>query len=336
MNLILACILFPIGLVLLLKSADLLVDGAVGLARRFGISPLIIGLTVVAMGTSAPEVAASVTAALTGTGQIALGNVYGSNVANLALVGGLCALVWPLTVSRGVLRRELPVMLLVTALLWPVLRDGRLSRLESLQLLVVFFGLLVLTIWVALRERREGAEATAEPGGPVHAGLVELTPAVPQAVPTSLPKAILLVVLGLIGLPLGAYLVVESAKAFGRAVGISDAVLGITVVAIGTSLPELLTSLVAVFKRQDDISVGNLVGSNIFNTLLVVGAAGTSRPLDVGHRFIAVDYAIMLGTGVVFWVLAWPKRRLGRVSGAMLLVGYVAYMVYLFVYTRTV
>ncbi len=328
MNLILACVLFPVGLVLLLKSADLLVDGAAGLAQRFGISPLVIGLTVVAMGTSAPEVAASITAALTHSGAIAVGNVYGSNVANLALVGGLCALLRPTQVSAGVLRRELPVMLLVAGLLWPLFRDGTLERAESVGLLALFLALLVYTIATARRAAKADLEST------VHAGVVELHPHVPARMPRSLPKAMVLVIVGLLGLALGAYLTVESAKAVGRAIGISDAVLGITVVAIGTSLPELITSLVATFKGEDELSVGNLVGSNIFNTLLVVGLAGAVRPFSVEARFVRADYAIMMGVSAAFWLLALPRKRLSRAAGALLVLGYAAYMVYLFGYTR--
>ncbi|MBN1815788.1 MAG: calcium/sodium antiporter [Sedimentisphaerales bacterium] len=326
MELIPASVLLAVGFLILLKGADFLVEGSVGLATRFGISQLVIGLTIVAMGTSAPEVAASITATLTGSGNLAVGNVYGSNIANLALIGGICALLRPIRVSPGVLRREIPVMLLTALLLLPLLYDGKLSRPNSLLLLALFFGLLAFTVRSGLRQaqtHRTGLLAMAE-----------LVPDVPQKPPTSFLKTLLFILLGLVGLAFGAYLTVESAKTIGKAIGISEAVLGITVVAVGTSLPELITCLVAAFKGHDDISVGNLVGSNIFNTLLVIGASGMTRPFEIHPRFIGVDFWIMIAVSAIFFLLALPGKKIGRLSGFILTTGYFLYMAYLFVYTR--
>ncbi|MBN1123806.1 MAG: calcium/sodium antiporter [Sedimentisphaerales bacterium] len=326
MNIILACVLLPIGLLILLKAADMLVEGSVGLAQRFGISQLIIGLTIVAMGTSAPEVAASITATLTDSGNLAIGNVYGSNIANLALVGGLCAVIRPILVSPGVLRREMPVMLFTALLLFPLLHDGNLSRPDSLILLLLFTGLMIIILRSGLLQARAHRNGTL----PVS----DLILNVPQTAPTSIVKSTVFILLGLLGLAFGAYLTVESAKALGKAVGISDAVLGITVVAVGTSLPELITCLVAAFKGHDDISVGNLVGSNIFNTLLVVGASGMTRPFSINPRFVGIDYRIMMIISATFFVLALPKKKISRPAGLFMATTYVLYIAYLFVFTR--
>ncbi|MBN2138646.1 MAG: calcium/sodium antiporter [Sedimentisphaerales bacterium] len=311
------------GLVILWKCAELLVAGAVGLARRLGISPLIIGLTVVAMGTSAPEAAASIAGVLQGTGggDLAVGNVFGSNIANLALVGGLIAIIRPLVVRKKTLMREVPAMLLVALLLWPMMRNACLSRIESVALLAVFAGLIIITIRIA---RREGPDAG-----------IEVPQADPGSAPQTLPRSIILAAIGLVGLAGGAKITVEGAVFIGRAIGISEGVIALTVIAFGTSLPELVTCVVATLKGQHDISVGNLVGSNIFNTLLVTGAAGAVRPFTVDRRFAGgADYWIMIGVSAAFAILAVAGRKtIGRIAGAVLVAAYVAYIVYLFTCT---
>ncbi len=319
MNIFWACLLLSGGLVILWKSADWLVDGAVALAKGLGVSPLIIGLTIVAMGTSAPEVAASVVAAVKGVGNVAIGNVYGSNIANLALVGGLSALILPTQVQMRTLRREMPVMILAAVLLWPVLADGGLSRPEGLTLLVVFAALIVLTIFTARKEAQKvGSKAV---NGKQDA-----------------KRNVFFIIIGLAGLALGADMAVRGAVFIGERVGLSKAVIGLTIVAVGTSLPELVTCLVAAIKGQHDISIGNLVGSNIFNTLLVVGAAGVVRPIEeIAARLAGgADYWIMIVVSGVFVLLAAIGRRVGRADGIVLLLGYVGYMVYLLVFTAGV
>lgn len=299
---------------ILWKCAELLVAGAVGLAQRTGVSPLVIGLTVVAMGTSAPEVAASIAAALRGAGDVSIGNVYGSNIANLALVGGLCALIRPMKVPRQTLQREIPVMILTALLLWPILHNLHLSRPEGIILLSLFAALILLTVYLARREHKS----------------IE----VPEQKFISVTKGLLFVAAGLIGLALGADMAVRGAVFVGERIGLSQAVIGLTIIAIGTSLPELATSLVAIIKGEQDISIGNLVGSNIFNTLLVVGTAGTVRPFAIGQRLAGIDYWVMILISVGFAsVIIIGRRVIGRAGGAFLLCAYIGYMIYLLVYT---
>ena len=318
MNTIWACLLLAGGLLILWKAADLLVGGAVDLARQFGVSPLVIGLTIVAMGTSAPEVAASITAALANNGDAAIGNVYGSNIANLALVGGMAALIRPISIQRQTLRREIPAMLLVALMLWPVLRDLSLSRAESIGLLVIFFGLIVMTVKAAKRK------ATGKNQN-------NTTPKERHGI-----KHICFIVVGLAGLALGAKMTVYGAVFVGKKIGLSDAVIGLTMLAVGTSLPELATCIVASIKAQHDISIGNLVGSNIFNTLLVTGAAGTFRPFEVAKRLAAGnDYWIMIAVSAAFAIFAViGKRTISRLAGSVLLIIYIVYIFCLFFFGK--
>jgi len=322
MDLILHIILLVLGLLILWKSAELLVSGAVGLAQKLGISSLIIGLTVVAMGTSAPEVAASIAGVLrkTGGGDLAVGNVFGSNIANLALVGGLVALIQPLRVQRKTLFREIPVMLAVALLLWPLLHDSNLSRPEAVILLVIFAVLIILTVYAARRESRQ-------PDRPSE----NLEPDTKYDV-RNIKKAILFVVIGLVGLALGAKMSVEGAVFIGIRIGLSERVIALTVIAFGTSLPELVTCVVAALKGHHDISVGNLVGSNIFNTLLVTGTAGVVRPFDIGPRLAGgLDYWIMVVVSAAFAAaIIISKRVIGRVCGSLMVCAYVGYIIYLF------
>ncbi|MCK5000196.1 MAG: calcium/sodium antiporter, partial [Anaerohalosphaera sp.] len=254
MNMLWACILLPMGLVILIKGADWLVDGAVGLAEKFGVSPLVIGLTIVAMGTSAPEVAASIAAAMAGSGDIAIGNVYGSNIANLALVGGICAMIRPIGVKTSMIRREIPVMVLVALLLWPILApDMELKRFESVAMLVLFAGMIMYTVWAARREGKISPEFNAE----IAKELAEHSPHGKR----SLNLNTMLTVGGLLALGIGAKLALVGAVYIGDWFGLSEAVIGITILAAGTSLPELITCLVAAIKGHDDLSIGNLVGS---------------------------------------------------------------------------
>ncbi len=325
MNIVLAIVCLVSGLAILWKSAELLVAGAVGLAQRLGISSLVVGLTVVAMGTSAPEVAASIAGVLrkSGGGDIAIGNVFGSNIANLALVGGLVALIRPLMVKKQTLSREIPIMILVALLLWPLLQNSYLSRPEGVFLLAVFTGFLLLMVYMAGKESRQNEHKEQNPG--------------PAAIPDmrNMKKCVLYVVIGLAGLALGAKLAVEGAVVIGRKAGLSEGVIALTIIALGTSLPELVTCVVAAIKSQHDISIGNLVGSNIFNTLLVVGGAGVVRPFTVEQRFAGgTDYWIMIIVSSAFTLLILLGRRiLGRLSGTLLLTGYFGYMVYLLAYS---
>jgi len=326
MNIVLAIVILVAGLVILWKCAELLVAGAVGLAERLGVSSLVVGLTVVAMGTSAPELAVSIAGVLEKSGEggnIAIGNVFGSNIANLALVGGLVALIRPLRVKKQTLRREIPVMILMALLLWPFLNNSYLSRPEGIVLLAVFAVLMLLTIHIA---RKEAGNVKCEAASVKRDTRHDMR---------DMKKNVLFIVIGLIGLAVGAKMAVVGAVFIGGKVGLSDRVIGLTIIAFGTSLPELVTCVVAATKGHHDISVGNLVGSNIFNTLLVVGGASVVRPFYIEQGFAGgTDYWIMIIVSAAFALaVLLGKRIIGRLSGALLLCGYVGYVIYLLAYS---
>ncbi|MFC1739764.1 calcium/sodium antiporter [Planctomycetota bacterium] len=318
MNIILAILLLIGGLIILWKTAELLVAGAVRLAELLGISPLVIGLTVVAMGTSAPEAAASIAGVLRGPADLAVGNVFGSNIANLALVGGFVAFIRPLTIKKITLKREIPVMLLSALLLWPFLQNSHFSRPEAAALLIIFAGLLIITVHLA---RKEGVEVKVEQ--------------YEAKAPEKMIKCLLLVAAGLFGLALGAKMTVEGAVSIGLKLGLSEGVIALTIIAFGTSLPELVTCIVAALKKQDEISIGNLVGSNIFNTLLVTGGAGLVKPFTISSRFAGgTDYWIMIIVSAGFAAIVILSRRvIGKLGGSVLLCTYIAYIIYLFAFS---
>jgi len=328
MNIFWALILLLAGLAILLKGADWLVDGAVALAERFGVSPLVIGLTIVAMGTSAPEVATSITAATRGLGNMAIGNVYGSNIANLALVGGLCALIRPIGIQVRTIKREMPAMLFVALLLWPVLANLHLGRAEGLGLLVLFAVLLIFTVYMGMRE----AKSRPADADRIHDQIHDKKPHVERPLRTS----VFLIIVGLAGLALGADLAIRGGVHIGEKAGLSKAVIGLTIIAVGTSLPELMTCVVAALKGHDDISVGTLVGSNIFNALLAVGCAGLIRPFDVAGRLIGVDYWVMVAISAAFILMAITGKLINRLEGLLLTCAYAAYLVYLLIFTRSI
>lgn len=337
MNIILALILLTAGLVILWKCAELLVAGAVGLARSLGISPLVIGLTIVAMGTSAPELAASIAGVLRNAGEggnLAVGNVFGSNIANLALIGGLVALIRPLVVKKQTLLREIPVMILMGLLLWPFLQDSDFNRLEALFLLIVFSSLIIITIQLARKESEQNKIKQAE----LYKLAVQDDKDTEARIPTGRYgiKDILFITIGLIGLAAGAKMTLEGAVFIGTQIGLSESVIALTIIAFGTSLPELVTCVVAAIKGHHDISVGNLVGSNIFNTLLVVGGAGIVQPFNLQKSLAGgIDYWIMIGTCIAFTLVVLLGRLvINRLSGILLLCGYIGYLVYLFGYSK--
>ena len=315
----LAIILLLGGLVILWKCADLLVAGAVGLAVLLGVSPLVVGLTIVAMGTSAPEVAASIAGAFRENGgDLALGNVFGSNIANLALVGGIISVISPLMVQKRTLRWEIPVMLIVILLLSPFLHDSQITRPEAAILLTVFAGLILLTVFLARRESRSRISED-DLGVEVDTKHVE--------------KNVIYIAIGLIGLAVGADMAVRGAVYIGKAIGLSKAVIALTIIAFGTSLPELVTCVVATLKGHHDISVGNLVGSNIFNTLLVTGAAGLVKPFKITEARLAggTDYWIVVIVSAAFALATiLGRRKISRPAGAALFCTYIVYLIYLF------
>ena len=325
MTLLWALILLPVGLIVLIKGADWLVDGAVAIAKQLGMSPLVIGLTIVAMGTSAPEVAASIKAALQNSPGIAAGNVYGSNIANLALVGGLCAIIRPISVSRAALWRDIPLMLGSALLLFGLFyTDGELERRESILMLVFFVGVILFMIHSERIRAKKDAHVLEE-----KVSSVEQTA---SHQPKALWLSLFIIFIGLICLAEGATLTVSSATIIGRHAGLSEIVIGATIIALGTSLPELLTCLIAAFKGHDDLSVGNLVGSNIFNTLLVIGTSGLviTKPYSIESdpQLIGWDYWLMIFVLVLFSVIAFAFRKISKPAGILLVTCYAGYIAY--------
>lgn len=305
-----------LGLVLLYFGAEWLVAGAAGLARSFGIKPLIIGLTVVAYGTSAPELVVGIGAGLRGQGAIALGNVVGSNVANLGLILGLCAIVRPAIVDRQIVAREVPVLVLTTALIPTVLLDGHVGMLEALGLLVLAAG---YTTWMVLTSRRGTPEDAAEMAG-------DAAKASASALPERRYRLGAITVAGLVLLVAGGHFLVTGAVGIAAVAGMSERVIGLTIVAIGTSLPELATGLVAAVRGHGDLAIGNVVGSNIFNVLLILGASGTVGAIDARLHEIAIDL-VALGAMTMFAAIAMTtRRRVGQIEGVILVLSYVAFL----------
>lgn len=307
------------GLVLLLWSAERFVVSASDLAARFGVPPLLIGMIVFGFGTSAPEMTVSVLASLGGNPGIALGNAYGSNITNLALILGLTALIAPVTVQSSIVKRELPLLLGVTAIAGVQLIDGEVSRLDATVLMVLFAGVLG---WSLLQARRQPRDPL---GGDVERELA-------MHRPRSTARSAFGLVLGLAVLIGSSRLLVWGAVEIAQAAGLSDLVIGLTVIAIGTSLPELASSLVAARRGEHDLAFGNLVGSNLFNTLIVIGLAGLARPLPVSDALLHRDLPVMIGLTVLVLLYGFDlrgRRRINRIEGASLIAIFVAYTAWL-------
>lgn len=307
------------GLILLLWSAERFVVSASELASHFGMPPLLIGMLVVGFGTSAPEMTVSVLSSLGGNPGIALGNAYGSNITNFALILGLTALVSPVIVQSSVVKRELPVLLGITAVAGFQLLDGEVSRADAAVLLVLFAALLV---WSILEARRRPSDSL---GGDIEQELA-------QRPDTSLARSCIGLVIGLALLIGSSRLLVWGAVEIAQAVGLSDLVIGLTVIAIGTSLPELASSVIAARRREHDLAFGNLVGSNLFNTLIVIGLAGLARPLPVTDNLLHRDLPVMLGLTVLVLLYGFNlrgRRRINRLEGLSLVLIYLAYTVWL-------
>ncbi|QQS39984.1 MAG: calcium/sodium antiporter [Acidobacteriota bacterium] len=306
------------GLVLLIWSADRFVDGSASTARHFGMPPLLIGMVVVGFGTSAPEMVVSAFAAAQGNAGIAVGNAYGSNIANIALILGISAIIVPITVDSKVLRNELPILSLITALVAVQLVDNYIGRFDATVLLVVFGGLMVWTIRQGLRQRKDKFAEELE---------AELSE-------TAMPigRALIWLFIGLAILIVSSRLLVWGAVEIATSLGISDLVIGLTVVALGTSLPELASSVIAARKGEDDLALGNILGSNLFNTLAVVGIAGMISPFDVGPEVLSRDVVVMSILTVSLFLFGYGFKKPGRINryeGAVLLTAYVAYTAYL-------
>lgn len=298
-------VLLVMGLVVVLKGADWLTDGAVNIASRFGVSQMVIGLTIVAMGTSMPELCVSMVSALKGTPDLAVGNVVGSNTLNTLLIVGCSALVAPIMVKRSSVRRDIPFAVLASLLMLIFCLDGGIDRLDAALLFILFAVFMFVTVKYSKNEGTE-AKTTAAPLG----------------------KATLLLVLGLVCLILGSNLFVDNASFIASTLGVSDAVIGLTIVAGGTSLPELATSMVSAKKGNSDIAIGNVIGSNVFNILMIIGVTGLVKPMHI-KGITSLDLIVMLASMLLLWFFCRTTYKVKRWEGAVLAISYITYLAWL-------
>lgn len=314
-------ILLIVGLVLILGGANYLTDGAAAVARRFGMSDLMVGLTIVAFGTSAPELTISIMSAIDGNTGIAIGNVVGSNIFNTLIIIGAVAVARPIKITGGIMSKEIPLVVLSAAALLAMgsskWLDGTtpiISRVDGI-LLLLFFAIFMRYVFSQSKQKMPETSENSNETKPVQ---------------TALWKSVIFIIGGLAALIYGGDLFVDKASAIASSLGVSDAIIGLTIVAMGTSLPELATSLTAAVKGNSGIAIGNVIGSNIFNIFLVLGCSATIRPLP----FVAiteVDLLVLFASCVLFWIFGWffGNRTINRAEGGLLVAGYIAYMIYL-------
>lgn len=307
MNFVLQIVFLAVGFLLLVKGADWFVDGASGLARKLGIPQLVIGLTIVAMGTSLPEAAVSISAALRGNAEITIGNIVGSNILNILIILGVTALIATLKVADSTIRYEIPFMIVVTfVLLWLGYTGDQVTRLEGIILWVLFLMYLRYLYMMAKKGKEEEREAEQ----------------------LSIAKIIVLILAGVVMIVAGSNFAVEGASNIAKTLGISQRFIGLTIVAFGTSLPELVTSVSAARKGNADIAIGNIVGSNIFNILFIVGTTALITPVTFASGFV-VDTLIAAAVGILLFVCVARTKELRRKAGIVMLLGYVLYFIYL-------
>ena len=323
---ILDLVYFVMGLLMLYYGANWLVKGSSSLARNLGLTPLVIGLTVVAFGTSAPELFISVVSSIKDKSMIAVGNVVGSNICNIGLVLGLAAVIHPTTSNRSVYRRDIPIMLGVSIYLLLISFDSKIGRIEGASL---FGGIILYTCfnyYIAVKESQRDLKSDSV----VFVNAVEEIEYV-----TSRSRQVLCIAVGIIGVVVGAEVLIDSAVAIMKIFNVSEKFIGLTVVALGTSLPELATSVVAALRKEMDISIGNLVGSNVFNILSVLGAASLIKPIPIPGGFInsglLVDYLVMIFVGFLPWLMMRKDYTITRRDGFILLVCYTGYVAYLII-----
>jgi cation:H+ antiporter len=302
-----------LGFIILLYSGDLLVRGGVALSSHFKISTLVVGVTVVSFGTSAPELFVSLDAALSGSPDISIGNVVGSNISNIALVLGFTAILLPLPVRSNSIKFDWPVMMTASLLFFLFALDQKLATWEGIVFVLLLGGFMFWTIWNSRRENRELNEGFSK-------------------AKYSIPVALLLILASSLGLYFGANLLVDSAKSIALTFGVSERVIGLTIVAFGTSVPELATSAVAAFKKEMDISIGNIIGSNIFNIFGVLGVTSIIKNIHVSNAIISFDLFYMLGVSLLLFLLILPlkKGKLHRWKGFLLLSSYLFYVYLVF------
>lgn len=308
----LTLVLFVTGLLILVGGAESLVRGSSALALRLGITPLVIGLTVVAFGTSSPELAVSIESALSGNSSIALGNVIGSNVANIGLILGITAIIRPMSVQPSLLKQQIPLMIVISFVIWAMAADMAITFWDGFILVAGLIGFL-------LHSYRSSKDSPEEE---------EVLPCEVQSLKDKTWFCILLILIGLAGLIGGGMLFVRSAVEIAQIYNVDEAIIGLTIVAIGTSMPELATSVVAAIRKESDIAIGNIVGSNIFNILAILGIASLISPLS-GIGFSTADYVVMISFAVILLPMAWSGRTLSRPEGTVLLLGYLSYMAYI-------
>ncbi|RHP31015.1 calcium/sodium antiporter [Lachnotalea sp. AF33-28] len=309
-------LLLLIGFVLLVKGADVFVEGSSSIAKLLKVPTIVIGLTIVAFGTSAPEAAVSITASIHGSNEIAIGNVIGSNMFNLLVVIGICAVIAPIRVDKGILKKEMPFSIILTLVLF-LLAGGMflkrdtgfvIGRLDGMILLVLFIAYVVYMVISAMKNPRQISEDEEKPLSPL--------------------RSIIYVVGGVIAVIAGGQLVVDNATLIAKAFGLSETFIGLTIVAMGTSLPELVTSVVAARKGENDLAIGNVVGSNIFNILLIIGAAATITPIPVLGQSM-YDMLILAVASVITLFFCRARYTVNRVEGGAMLALYAGYMVYI-------
>jgi len=323
---ILDLVYFVMGLLMLYYGANWLVKGSSSLARNLGLTPLVIGLTVVAFGTSAPELFISVVSSIKDKSMIAVGNVVGSNICNIGLVLGLAAVIHPTASNRSVYRRDIPIMLGVSIYLLLISFDSKIGRIEGASL---FGGIILYTYfnyYIAVKESQRNLKSDS-------VAFVDAVEEIEYV--TSRSRQVLFIAVGIIGVVVGAEILIDSAVAIMKIFNVSEKFIGLTVVALGTSLPELATSVVAALRKEMDISIGNLVGSNVFNILSVLGAASLIRPIPIPGGFInsglLVDYLVMIFVGFLPWLMMRKDYTITRRDGFILLVCYAGYVAYLII-----
>ncbi|MBC8414776.1 MAG: calcium/sodium antiporter [Nitrospira sp.] len=314
----LAFIAVAFGLLLLIWSADRFVEGSAATARYFGMPPLLIGMVVIGFGTSAPEMVVSAIAAFQGNPNIAMGNAYGSNITNIALILGVVALISPITVHSQILLKEIPILTAITALAaWQVM-DGEITRLDAVVLLIVFAGLMTWSIWQGIKKKSDTYGTEIEQEMDDHAMPIR--------------QAFFRLFAGLVLLIVSSRILVWGAVEIALAFGVSDLIIGLTIISLGTSLPELASSIIATRKGEHDLALGNVLGSNMFNTLAVVGIAGIINPMTVGPEVFSRDIPVMAVLTVSLFVIGYGFRGLGRINrfeGLALLGCYAGYNAYL-------
>lgn len=301
-------LLLIFGIVVVLKSADWLTNGAVGLATKLGISQIVIGLTIVAIGTSMPEFFVSIVSAIKGTPDLAVGNIVGSNIFNVLLIVGVAATVAPIAIQRATVRRDIPIAIVASIMLTFMMLDDNISRIDAL----ILFAAFIAFIWITLRNSKNDAN--------------EKDASTEKVIPTW--KSVLFIIFGLVGLVLGSNIFVDNASSLAHGWGISDAVIGLTIVAGGTSLPELATSAVAARKGDSGIAIGNVLGSNVFNILMILGLTGIISPMHI-QNITYIDMAVMVISMALFWLFSFTKLRVERWEGCVLIVCFLRYITWL-------